>query len=63
MNNAIQVGVSKDAVREARAVIMQILEASCEERTKRVALSALCHVCDVTNTTIQNCHFAMGEDQ
>ena len=52
----IQIGVSIEAVAEARRAILDILNCpDMGERTKRKALSVLGTLCRVEATTIQNC--------
>lgn len=52
----IQVGVSKEAVAEARAAILDILrEPGAEQETKRDALRQLSALCYVGPATITGC--------
>jgi hypothetical protein len=52
------IGVQKEAVKEARASIMDILRCKdAEEKTKRSALITLRELCEVRNTTVTNCVF------
>ena len=57
----IQIGATKDAVREARGAINDILRAPhLDNRTKIAALSTLATLCNVNGTSITNCNFTSG---
>ena len=53
----LNIGAAKDTVIEARKSILDILRANCDENTKIVALNAFQTICNVENTTVQNCTF------
>jgi hypothetical protein len=60
----INMGVTKDAVIEARAAIMDILKSDCEQDTKRTALTILGDLCAVKNCSVSGCNITMnGEEQ
>lgn len=53
----ISIGASKEAVREARGAINDILRTPhVDNDTKAEALRALTTLCNVNGTTITNCH-------
>jgi len=55
VNTGIYVGVSKEAVREARLAIMDILKcAAAADAVKLAALDALIKMTGVSNTTIHD---------
>lgn len=56
-NSLLYVGVNKDAIKEARAMIMSIITSNNSESVKIEALQAAKYICEVKNTTIQNCTF------
>lgn len=51
------VGTPPETVEVLGLVIMAILTAPCEDKTKRVALETLKTASSVDHTTISNCHF------
>lgn len=53
----LYVGAHKDAVKEARAMIMEIIKSSNSESVKIEALQAARYICEVKNTTIHSCTF------
>lgn len=54
----LQIGVSKEAVKEARAAIIAILDnKNAENKTKIVALETLRTLCNVNGTQVTNCNF------
>lgn len=53
----MQVGVSKDAIIEARKSIIEILKCTADQDTKKIALQTLTQICKVENTTVSNCSF------
>lgn len=55
---AIHVGANRDAIKEARGAINDILSAEVYEETKRSALDCLRGLCEVKNTTISNNTFS-----
>ena len=57
MKAMLVIGVSRETVREARGAIMDILKAHASESVQMAALSALCTICEVNNTTVSNCNF------
>ena len=63
MNTGINIGVSKEAVVEARNAIMDILiETSTRaDNLAEHALDTLAHLCNVNNATVSNCQFDCNE--
>lgn len=59
MSAMIEVGVSKDALIEARKVILDILNADRSDQVTLAALDALTRISSVNNTHIQNCNLTM----
>lgn len=57
---AINVGASVESVKEARGAINDILRSSADQQTKQIALEVLAKITQVNNTTISQCHIAMG---
>jgi hypothetical protein len=55
MDTMIQVGASVDAIKEARAIIMEILRMDKSDDLLREALITFRTICNVNNTTISNC--------
>jgi hypothetical protein len=56
------IGVSKDAVREAREAIKMILTTPhIDNPTRLAALNTLSHLCSVNNTTVTDCTFTGRE--
>ncbi|MFA5376575.1 MAG: hypothetical protein WC455_12585 [Dehalococcoidia bacterium] len=55
--NAINIGVSKETVVEARAMIMDILKSDAEQATIQKALDVAVVICQVSNTTVEGCMF------
>ena len=53
----INIGVSKEAVKEARTAIMDILNSRADQSTQVTALNVLSTLCEVNNTNITNCTF------
>lgn len=54
-------GANKEAVREARAAIADILkQPHVDNSTKVEAIKALLGLCGVSNTTITGCSFTSG---
>lgn len=54
MTAMLNVGVSPQAINEARIAINEILLSDNDQDTKRTALACLSQLCEVKNTTIQN---------
>jgi hypothetical protein len=53
----ICIGANKEAVKEARAAIVEILRVNVSDTVKCEALETLRTICGVTNTAISNCNF------
>lgn len=64
---AIEIGASTKAVEAAHRAINDILGCPhAEQKTKRLALTALLTICGVDHATITGCHFhtkAEGEEE
>ena len=55
MKTAIQVGASKEAIREARESIIAIMKTVSADIVKSEALRTLAIICEVKGTTITGC--------
>lgn len=53
----LHVGCNREAIKEARAMIMEIIKSSNSESVKIEALQTARYICEVKNTTIQSCTF------
>ena len=54
----LSIGASKEAVKEARAAINDILKSvNCDNSTKVEALKTLSTLCSVNNLNISGCNF------
>ena len=54
----LQIGASKDAIKEAHLAVVEILKIGTKDRESTVAaLNSLATICQVTNTTITSCSF------
>ena len=60
MDNLMHIGATKEAMKEVRAGIIDILKQHQEQETLRKALDVLGHATDVTNVSIMNCNFTAG---
>lgn len=57
----LHIGVSREAVIEARAAVVAILAVpNVDNKTKVAALESLRSICTVANTTISACTFQTG---
>lgn len=58
MKSLLNIGVQKEAVKEARAAILDILKAvGVDNNTKVEALKTLSTLCAVNGVTMTNCNF------
>lgn len=57
MQAALNIGASKEAIREAREAVLAIIKASCGDQVKLAALEAFTSVTSVNGATITNCNF------
>jgi len=61
MTSAIEIGVKKDAVKEARLAIMAILNCQSCDQSKIEAIKTLATLCSANGATISNCTFQTGQ--
>lgn len=57
MSSLLYVGVQKEAIKEARAMIMEIIKSNNSESVKIEALQAAKQICEVKNTAVSHCTF------
>jgi len=57
MQTAIEIGASKEAVKEAKVAILDIIKSQNGDDVKREALITLRTICQVNGTSISHCTF------
>jgi hypothetical protein len=56
---AIQIGVTPEAIEAAMTAIMAILSTDVDPGSRQEALRTLAHLCHISNTTISGNHFVV----
>ena len=60
-NIGIKLSVDLPTVEAASKTVLDILESSAENETKRVALQVFQNLCGIKHATISDCHVEMGK--